>query len=71
MQGQHQTGVPSVVQWKDPEAEVAGIVAAIAGDIEQERREPGEILVLTNWKRLGEQIRASLMRQVWLLIPTL
>lgn len=50
----------SVVQWPDLESEVEGTVAAIAADIQRERRAPGDILVLTNWRRIGERIRSAL-----------
>lgn len=53
-------GTVAIVQWPDVEAEIDGIVSAIAGDINTQRREPGEILVLTNWRRIGERIRDRL-----------
>jgi DNA helicase-2/ATP-dependent DNA helicase PcrA len=53
-------GEVSIVQWPDVEAEIDGIVAAIASDIGSGRREPGDILVLTNWRKIGEGIRTRL-----------
>jgi superfamily I DNA/RNA helicase len=53
-------GDVSIVQWPDVDAEVDGIVSAIASDIGAERRTPGQVLVLTNWRKIGEQIRLRL-----------
>ncbi len=53
-------GAVAIVQWPDVDAEIDGIVSAIAGDIGADRRTPGEILVLTNWRKIGERIRARL-----------
>lgn len=53
-------GTIAIVQWPDVDAEIDGIVAAIAGDVSSERREPGKILVLTNWRKIGERIRTRL-----------
>lgn len=55
-----QSGSVSVIQWAHTDAEVDGIVAAIAQDIGSEKREPGQILVLTNWAELGKRIRDRL-----------
>ena len=49
-----------IVQWPSLDAEIDGIVAAIADDIGSGRREPGEVLVLTNWRKVGEGIRHRL-----------
>jgi len=53
-------GVVSIVQWRNFDEEVDGITAGIAGDIASGKRQPGEILVLTNMRFLGEKIRARL-----------
>ena len=53
-------GAVAIVQWPDLDAEIKGIVSAIASDIAAERREPGQILVLTNWRKIGERVRARL-----------
>ncbi len=59
--GASEPGTVAVVQWPDVDAEIDGIVSAIAADIGSERREPGQVLVLTNWRRIGERIRARLI----------
>lgn len=53
-------GPAAVVQWPDVDTEIEGIVAAVAQDIGSGRRQPGEILVLTNWRKIGEGIRSRL-----------
>lgn len=53
-------GAVAIVQWPDVETEIDGIVSVIAGDVGASRREPGQILVLTNWRKIGEQIRMRL-----------
>lgn len=53
-------GSVAIIQWSDMDAEVDGIVAAIAQDIGSEKWEPGQILVLTNWAELGRRIRDRL-----------
>lgn len=53
-------GAVAIVQWPDVDAEIDGVVAAIAGDVGSDRREPGDILVLTNWRKIGEGIRQRL-----------
>lgn len=58
--GASDDGVVAIVQWPDLDAEIDGIVSAIASDVGAERREPGQILVLTNWRKVGERIRARL-----------
>ena len=50
----------AVVQWASLDEEVAGIVEAIAKDIGQQGREPGDILVLTNRRLIGERMRDAL-----------
>ncbi len=57
---ENDNGPVAIVQWADVETEIDGIVSAIAGDIGSGRREPGEILVLTNWRKIGEEIRNRL-----------
>lgn len=56
----YQEGDVSIVQWADVPSEVDGIVSAIAADVGRRDTEPGEILVLTNWRKMGEQIREGL-----------
>lgn len=51
----------AIIQWDGLDAEVEGLVAAIASDIEQNRRSPGDILVLTNWRQIGERVRQRLV----------
>jgi superfamily I DNA/RNA helicase len=53
-------GTVAIVQWSDVNAEVDGIASNIAADIGSGRREPGDVLVLTNWRKLGERIRSRL-----------
>lgn len=53
-------GRAAIVQWPDVDAEIDGIVAAIAADVGSGGREPGDILVLTNWRKIGEGIRQRL-----------
>lgn len=53
-------GTVAIVQWDDVDEEVEGTVSAIADSIASGRHEPGEILVLTNWRKSGERIRTRL-----------
>lgn len=53
-------GPVAIVQWETVEDEIDGIVSAVAADIGSGRRAPGEILVLTNWRKIGERIRERL-----------
>lgn len=53
-------GSVSIVQWHDTDAEVDGIVAAVAQDVTSEKWDPGQILVLTNWAEMGRRIRNRL-----------
>lgn len=53
-------GAVAIVQWPDVDSEIEGVISAIAGDIGSSRREPGQVLVLTNWRRIGERVRARL-----------
>lgn len=53
-------GDVSIVQWTDARSEIDGIVSAIADDVGRREVEPGDILVLTNWRRIGERIRERL-----------
>ena len=55
-----QEGDISIVQWVDIPSEIEGIVAAIADDVGRRGIEPGEILVLANWRKIGAQIRDRL-----------
>ncbi len=54
-------GAVAIVQWANVQTEIDGIVSAIAGDVGSGKREPGEILVLTNWRRIGEAVRTRLL----------
>ncbi len=54
-------GTTAIVQWQDVATEIDGIVSAIAADVGSERRQAGDILVLTNWRQIGERIRARLI----------
>lgn len=54
------SGTVSIIQWPDINIEVDGIVAAIAADVNSKKWGPGQILVLTNWRRIGERISARL-----------
>jgi DNA helicase-2/ATP-dependent DNA helicase PcrA len=51
----------AIVQWDGLDAEVEGLVAAISSDIARGRRAPGDILVLTNWRQIGERVRQRLV----------
>jgi DNA helicase-2/ATP-dependent DNA helicase PcrA len=53
-------GTVAIVQWDDLDDEIEGVVAAIASDLNKERRAPGDILVLTHRRRIGERIREGL-----------
>jgi DNA helicase-2/ATP-dependent DNA helicase PcrA len=54
-------GASAIVQWPNVETEIEGVVAAIAQDVGSGRREAGDVLILTNWRRIGERIRARLV----------
>jgi superfamily I DNA/RNA helicase len=54
-------GTIAIVQWPTVDAEVDGIAAAIAQDVSSGRREPGQVLVLANWRKVGERIRRRLV----------
>ena len=56
-------GQVSILQWQDLDAEVEGIVSIIAGDVADERSEPGDYLVLVNRRRVGYRLRTSLVAQ--------
>jgi DNA helicase II / ATP-dependent DNA helicase PcrA len=53
-------GAVAIVQWDDLDEEINGVVAAIAADVASERRAPGDILVLTHRRLIGERIREGL-----------
>ncbi len=53
-------GDVAIVQWPELDDEVEGVVAAIVSDIQNERRQPGDILVLTGRHKIGEAIRNAL-----------
>ena len=53
-------GDVSIVQWTDVTSEIDGIASAIADDVGRREIDPGEILVLTNWRKSGERIRDRL-----------
>lgn len=54
-------GTAAIIQWSHTDAEVDGIVAAIAEDVSSERSDAGQVLVLTNWAQLGKRIRDRLI----------
>lgn len=56
-------GNVSIVQWQDLNSEIEGIVSAIIIDITSERRNPGDILVLTHRSKIGTEIRRKLREQ--------
>jgi superfamily I DNA/RNA helicase len=58
--GSPEVGDVALVQWPSLDAEIDGITAAIADEVGSGRRDPGEILVLTNWRKTGESIRVRL-----------
>ncbi|CAN5834119.1 DNA helicase PcrA [soil metagenome] len=53
-------GMLSIIQWPNTDTEVDGIVAAITGDVTSGKWNPGQVLVLTNWRKIGERIRDRL-----------
>jgi DNA helicase-2/ATP-dependent DNA helicase PcrA len=53
-------GTVAVVQWDDLDEEIDGIVAAVTADIRSERRAPGDILILTHRRLIGERMREGL-----------
>jgi len=50
-------GRVDILQWEDLDAEIAGLVAAIAGDVGAGRREAGAFIVLVNRRRIGYRVR--------------
>lgn len=54
-------GDVAIVQWETLEDEGDGIAAAIATDIQAERFDPSQILVLTNLQEVGQRIRHKLI----------
>lgn len=54
-------GSLSIIQWASLDEEVEGTAAAIASDIANERRSPGEILVLVNRQEIGNLLRRRLL----------
>jgi len=54
-------GDVAIVQWADLHEEIEGVVTAIVTDVATERRQPGDILVLTHRRKIGEAIRARLL----------
>ncbi|MCL4508639.1 MAG: ATP-dependent helicase [Chloroflexi bacterium] len=53
-------GDVAIVQWPELDDEIEGVVAAIVSDVQNERRQPGDILVLTGRHKIGEAIRKAL-----------
>jgi len=53
-------GAVSIVQWSGLDEEIGGIVTSIVSDVQNERRLPGDILVLTGRHKIGEGIRRAL-----------
>lgn len=61
LEGNHsENGSVAIVQWPDLDEEISGIIAAIAADLAAERREPGQILVLTHRRFIGDRLRQGL-----------
>ena len=53
-------GQVAIVQWSELDEEIEGVVAAIVSDVQNERRQAGDILVLTGRHKIGEAIRNAL-----------
>jgi superfamily I DNA/RNA helicase len=53
-------GSVALVRWSTQAEEVDGLVAAIASDIQTQRRQPGDVLVLVHRHKIGEAIRDRL-----------
>lgn len=54
------TGYLAIIQWATLDAEIEGIAAAIVDDIQSERFEPGDILVLVHRQEIGRSISRAL-----------
>lgn len=55
-------GDVSIVQWPHTDDEIAGITSAIVEEVSSGRRRPGDILVLTNWRKAGMGVRDGLLQ---------
>jgi DNA helicase-2/ATP-dependent DNA helicase PcrA len=53
-------GEVAILQWPELDDEIQGTVAAIVSDVKSERRQAGDILVLTGRHKIGEAIREGL-----------
>jgi DNA helicase-2/ATP-dependent DNA helicase PcrA len=56
----NEPGRVTIVQWNDADAEIDGVVSAIAHSIATRQANLGDILVLTNWRKAGERIKDRL-----------
>jgi superfamily I DNA/RNA helicase len=56
----NETGRVAIVQWNDVDAEIDGVVSAIAHSVATKQADVGDILVLTNWRKAGERIKNRL-----------
>jgi superfamily I DNA/RNA helicase len=63
MSNHPEKGNVAIIQWQDQEDEIEGIATAIIADINNNRRLPGDILVLTNRSQIGTAIRCKLEAQ--------
>lgn len=53
-------GDVAIIQWEDLDSEIEGTIASIITDVQSGRFDPGDILVLTHRKFIGERIRRGL-----------
>lgn len=53
-------GDVAIIQWADLDSDIDGTVASIITDVQSGRFEPGDILVLTHRKYIGERIKRGL-----------
>lgn len=60
MCSQETDGDVAILHWSDVAGEVEGIVAAIAQDVQSDRRSPGDILILVHRRMIGEAFRDRL-----------
>jgi superfamily I DNA/RNA helicase len=65
----NEDGYVAIVQWDDLTDEVEGVAAAISADLESRRFVPGEILVLTNRRKVGTKL-TSLLRSLEIPVHT-
>ena len=55
-----ETGVVDIVQWDTLDDEINGTIAAIASELRRDTYQPGDVLVLTHRRLIGERIRDGL-----------